>query len=628
MANQLKMADVQAILSLHAQGWPQVRIAELLSIDRGTVRKYLRQALCGPKPANAPTGSADEIVELRSSKPALFSASPGLSAESPNAPIGAPAPQPGGMPADGTGPPGTESAGSSGSKPANLPTGSWSNPGPASQCEAHRELIAAKLAEGLTYQRILQDLADAGVHVHYDALRRFCRRLAPRRVLPVRRMECGPGEEAQVDFGSGARIITADGKRRKTHVFRIVLSHSRKGYSEATFTQTTDDFLTALENAFRHFGGVPKTLVIDNLKAAVAHPDWFDPELTPKVRAFAEHYGTVILPARPYKPEHKGKIEAGVKYVKNNALKGRVFATLDEQQRHLDHWELSVADTRIHGTTKRQVSKLFAEAERPALQPLPPEGFSNFREAQRKVNRDGHVEVAKAYYSAPPEYLGRTVWVRWDARLVRLFNHRFELIATHTRKQPGRFSTLGEHLPTEKVNSAERGVAYLLGRVEQLGPQSHAWAQAMLHARGVEGIRVLQGLLALGRAHAANSLEKACEIALSHGEFHLRTVRKLIERSAPVQTPLPFLEEHPIIRPLADYARLVRQAIHRQENRSGTRDSGSVSEGFTRHDWAKERPGEQAAAGRGAAEVPPPRSGYPSPGCPSAEPGSVSPDTL
>lgn len=76
--------------------------------------------------------------------------------------------------------------------------------------------------------------------------------------------------------------------------------------------------------------------------------------------------------------------------------------------------------------------------------PLPAERFSNFREGQRKVNRDGHVEVAKAYYSAPPKYLGRTVWVRWDARLVRIFNHRFEQVALHVRHEPGRFSTLGD----------------------------------------------------------------------------------------------------------------------------------------------------------------------------------------
>jgi transposase len=140
-----------------------------------------------------------------------------------------------------------------------------------------------------------------------------------------------------------------------------VLSHSRKGYSEPTFRQTTDDFLQALENAFAHFGGVPKTLVIDNLKAAVLHADWFDPELTPKVQSFCQHYGTVILPTKPRMPRHKGKTESGIKYVKNNGLKGHQFASLEEQQQHLAHWERTVADTRIHGTTKQQVLKVFEE---------------------------------------------------------------------------------------------------------------------------------------------------------------------------------------------------------------------------------------------------------------------------
>jgi len=106
-----------------------------------------------------------------------------------------------------------------------------------------------------------------------------------------------------------------------------VLSHSRKAYSEATFTQTAEDFIRCLENAFAHFGGVPQTLVVDNLKAAVAHPDWFDPELNPKLQSFAQHYNTVILPTKPYTPRHKGKVESGVKYVKNNALKARTFVS-------------------------------------------------------------------------------------------------------------------------------------------------------------------------------------------------------------------------------------------------------------------------------------------------------------
>ena len=216
-------------------------------------------------------------------------------------------------------------------------------------------------------------------------------------------------------------------------------------------TQTTDDFLRALENAFRHFGGVPRTLVIDNLKAAVSHPDWFDPELTPKVQSFCQHYGTVILPTRPYTPRHKGKVESGVKYVKNNGLKGHSFGSLSAQQEHLQHWEATVADTRIHGTTKQQVRQQFEE-ERASLLPLPREPFANFHEARRKVHRDGHVEVAKAYYSVPPEYLGHELWARWDARLVRIFNHRWEQVAIHPRSEPGRFNTIGNHVAEEKIS--------------------------------------------------------------------------------------------------------------------------------------------------------------------------------
>src|SRR5439155_25794968 len=142
------------------------------------------------------------------------------------------------------------------------------------------------------------------------------------------------------------------GKRRRSHVFRMVLSHSRKAYSEVVARQTTDDFLSCLENAFQHFGGVPRTVVIDNLKAAVSKADWFDPELNPKMQAFCQHYGTVMLPTKPYTPRHKGKVERGIDYVQENALKGRSFPSLEEENCFLFDWEPSVADTRNHGTTR------------------------------------------------------------------------------------------------------------------------------------------------------------------------------------------------------------------------------------------------------------------------------------
>src|SRR5690606_26359864 len=148
--------------------------------------------------------------------------------------------------------------------------------------------------------------------------------------LPFRRMDCAAGQETQVDVGQGAWVVV-DGKRKRPHLGRMVLSHSRKGDSAVVRRPSAESVLRCPERAFRHFGGVTKTLVIDNLRAAVTRADWFEPELNPKVVAFCEHYGTVILPTKPYTPRHKGKIEAGVKYVQNNALAGRQFDSLNAQ---------------------------------------------------------------------------------------------------------------------------------------------------------------------------------------------------------------------------------------------------------------------------------------------------------
>ena len=489
MANQLSMAKINAIQTLHQSGHSNRKIAALLGVDRGTVGKY---ALAQNRP-NAPTGS--EAVDHAPS-------------------------------------------------------------GPPSDCEPWREIILAKLEQGLSAKRIHQDLVgEEECDVSYWSVRRFVGKLQQKTPLPVRRIETAAGEEAQVDFGSGAPVIDAQGKRRKPWMFRIVLSHSRKGYSEVVWHQTTDNFLAALENAFHHFGGVPKRLVIDNLKAAVARADWYDPEVHPKLQSFAAHYGTAFMPTKPYRPEHKGKIENGVKYAKDNALKGRQFDSLADQNDHLLQRETNIADTRIHGTTKQQVRKRFEEVERATLLPLPRDRFPSFHEARRTVSRDGHVEVDKAYYSAPPEYVGRRLWARWDARTVRLFNDQWQQLAVHAKAEPGRFRTAAQHIPKEKVSAVERGTDALLRQIARIGPHTKKWSEATTQVRGVEAVRVLVGLKALAGKHDTQALEQACQAALAHGAHRLRTIRQLLKRGVDSQQQqFDFLEEHPIIRPLSDYS--------------------------------------------------------------------------
>jgi len=491
MANCLTMAQILSIETLLKTGHSQRRVATLLEIDRETVGKYARQLQNQPNPH---TGSETS-----------------------------PAPR---------------------------------APGPRSTCEPFCDQVLGKLQQGLTVQRIYQDLvAEQGFTGSYHAVRRFALRLLKRTELPVRRMETLPGEEAQIDFGTGAPVRSPDGQIRRPWVFRIVLSCSRKASSEAVWRQTTEAFLTALENAFLYFGGVPRRLVIDNLKAAVQQADWYDPELHPRLQSFAAHYGTAFVPTKPYTPQHKGKVEAGIKYVKGNALKGKRFTSLTEENDFLREWEQQVADRRIHGTTKQQVGTLFETLERPALLPLPIERFPFFHEARRTVHRDGHLEVDKAYYSVPPEYVTQRLWVRWDSRLVRVFNSRWEQVAVHAKGEPGRFRTASEHIPREKVSAVERGTDALLRQVRSIGPEAAQWAAAMIQARGVEGVRVLVGLKALAARHDTAALNRVCQTALSHGAWRLRALRALLKREpGQSQSQFEFLESHPVIRPLSDYS--------------------------------------------------------------------------
>ena len=514
--NQLNVTLQTSIKALAERGWPHRRIARELGVDRSTVRRYARS-----KPATNPTAGSSEAKPASGDNPTAGS--------TPSAESAAAAAQP---------------------KPASNPT-AGSSPGPPSLCEPFRDYITAAIDRGLSAQRIFQDLHAAhGFPGSYESVKRYVRRLGLALPLPCRRMESAPGEQMQVDFGLGAPVLV-DGKRRRPWLFRAVLSHSRKGYTEVVWQQDTETFIRCVENAFRHFGGVTAVVIVDNLKAAVLEPDWFDPLLNPKMAEFAAHYGTVVLPTAPARPEHKGKVEAGVKYAQNNACAGRTFASLGEQNRFLADWEAKVADTRIHGTVRQQVRALFA-TERAHLRPLPASVFPSFTEGKRKVHRDGHVEFERAYYSVPPEYLGREVWVRGESKLIRILNHRREQIAAHVRAEPGRFATAEAHLHEHKRHGVERGARYWLDRCRLIGPATARWAEAVHQQRGLYAIRSLQGLVGLTKKHPAAVIETAAERATQCGTVRLRDLRGLLGTDSTV-VQLDWLQSHALIRDMDAY---------------------------------------------------------------------------
>lgn len=486
MANHLKMEEQRAIEGLLVLGWSQRKIAAELGIHRATVKRY-----ADSKCTISKTGTGE----------------------------------------------GSES------KCTISKTGSV---GRKSSCEEHEELIASKYESGLSVERIHQDLRiEHGYKGSYSSVWRYVQTLGLSEDKRVWRLECEPGEEAQVDYGTMYVLEGEKGRLKKVHLLVVTLSHSRKCYVEAVLRQTTESYIRSLENALRYFGGVPLRLCPDNLKAAVIQADWYEPQLNPKINSFAEHYGLVVMPARPYQPTDKGKVEAGVKYVKNNALKGKRFASLEALNEHLRWWMNQIADLRIHGTTKRQVQKHFLENEKPALKELPNGLFPCFEEGRRSVHRDSYVEVARSYYEVPSQFIRRQVWVRWDAKMVRIYDEQMRQVATHVRIEPGQFSkALG--VAGCPVSVAE-SLLYYRERVARMGRSVAIWADECIAECPDRALRRLQGLMGLNKKYESDTIKEAARKAALHGQYSLRELKCWLD-SPHDQEVFSFLEHHEIIR--------------------------------------------------------------------------------
>lgn len=542
MSHVLEVSSQLTIAALLAKGWSKRRIARELGLHRKTVSRY-----CEPPAAVAPHCLTAVPSKCTTPDPKVTAGSvgdlPGLA-----------------VPAVLS------------SKPPKCTTlDAELTPGSRSVCAPFATVITPMLEAGLSAQRVFQDLcAHHGFTQSYSAVKRFVASLKPSLPQRVFRIECEPGQELQIDFAMGPMVPTGvASKMQRTWVFRAILSHSRKGYAEAVLRQDSESLLRVLENALRALGGVPTLLNLDNMRAAVKKPDWFDPELTPKFAAFCRHYGMTPMPCRPYTPEHKGKVERSIQYLKDNALRGLKFASVNALNQHLRTWEQTVADTRIHGTTRQQVGAVFLAHERPVLRALPVELFPAYQEARRVVGRDGFVEVGKAYYEAPSEHIGRSLWVHWDSRTVRLLNDRLELIITHTRLEPGRFTKTRGVRGLDEGGSIQQTAEYLLKRARALGVAAGQWAQLSLDTRGAEAIRSVRGLCQLVRNYTAVQIDHCCASALAakSGAPRLSVVTAMLKERAKAQhspalqqSLLPFGESHPLIRDLSTYSQFVDNA--------------------------------------------------------------------
>jgi transposase len=431
----------------------------------------------------------------------------------------------------------------------------------ASACEPWRDWIATQLAAGRNAKAIWQDLVDDHAFTAtYQSVKRFVRKIqdsSPRQACAI--IDTQPGEEAQVDYGDGPMVRDPNtGKYRRSRLFVLTLGYSRKCVRLLTWQSSARIWAELHEQAFRRLGGVTRLVVLDNLREGVLKPDVYDPAVNPLYRDMLAHYGCVALPCRVGHSDRKGKVESGVGHTKKTPLKGLRFESLAEAQTYLDRWEERWADTRIHGTTKRQVAAMFAE-EKPALQPLPLEPFRYYEYGERRVHLDGCVEVAAAYYSAPPGWIGRAVRVQWDDRWVRILDPLTgKLMREHLRQERGRHRIQQE----DRSRKTPLSTVQLLARCEAAGRNIGALCHALHRRDGELAVRRILGILSLAKKHGANNVDAACATALEVNHSEYRFVRRYLERQpAP---PVTLRQVDPIIRQLTLYRDLIAEKT--QEN--------------------------------------------------------------
>ena len=426
----------------------------------------------------------------------------------------------------------------------------------ASVSEPFRELIENGLALGRNAMSIWQEMVDRhGFTGAYESVKRFVRKLRGPSSPEARAVIITePGEEAQVDYGTGPTIRDPNtGKYRRSRLFVLTLGYSRKCVRLLTFQSSTRIWAELHERAFRKLGGAVKIVVPDNLGEGVLKPDIYDATLNPLYRDVLAHYGAVAVPCRVADPDRKGKVESGVGHAQKTPLKGQRFESMEEAQTYLDKWEERWADTRIHGTTKRQVAAMFAE-EKPSLLPLPLEPFRYYQYGERTVHLDGCVEVEASYYSAPPGWIGRQVQVQWDGKIVRLLDPRNgQLLREHLRGERGRHRIKEEDRPQR----TPIGVVQLLARMATAGEHIGQLCKLMHAQQGELAVRRIQGILSFTKKYGIARVEDACGAALELEAIDYRFVRRYLERNS--QPPLSLRQVDPLIRQLNLYRDLIEE---------------------------------------------------------------------
>ena len=386
--------------------------------------------------------------------------------------------------------------------------------------------------------------------------------------IPV---ETAAGDVAQVDFGYVGHLYdAATGRRRKAWVFVMVLAYSRLMFARVVFDQKIETWLRLHVEAFTALGGVPATIVPDNLKAAVVRAAFGvdgAASLNRSYRELARHYGFKVDPAPIYAPEKKGKVESGVKYVKGNFFVARDGDDVAETNAALVRWLDEIANARVHGTTHRRPAEVFAAEERAALLPLPARRFELVLWQEVRVHRDSHVAFDHRLYSVPWTLIGREkeqkLWLRATSHEVTIYADDAR-VATHDRRGGGPRSTRDEHLPPERSPWRHRSRAYWQERADRIAPEVGAYARELFDADDVLSmLRTVQSVVTHLEKFPRERAVAACLRAQHFGSKSYGVLKNILRQGLDLQ-PLPTTAPAPALAS-PRFARPIGELIHRNK---------------------------------------------------------------
>jgi hypothetical protein len=407
---------------------------------------------------------------------------------------------------------------------------SYVNPTHESKCQSHEEQIRTWIGDGVCLTTIQRALTDQfGFTGSYSSVRRLAQKLGYHEKPVTCVLEFEPGQAAQVDFGNGPVIQDVfTGTVTKTWIFVMTLCFSRHAYAEIVSDQKTATWLSCHRRACESFGGVPLKMIIDNAKCAITRACYYDPEVQRSYGEMAEGYGFVISPCPPRDPQKKGRVESGVKFVKNSFVPLRTFRSLNDANQQLQAWIMETAGNRIHGTTRQKPLTLFAESEKPFLKSLPDVPVELAAWCQVKVHGNCHVQFEKSYYSSPYRLAHKKLWLRATNNTVKLYDD-LNLVATHPRlKKPGAYSTVDDHMPPAAIAWKLQDPQWCLKQSEVVGPSCHEVIRKLFGDSVLDHLRAAQGIIGLSKKYGPVRLEKACIRALHFDNVRYKSVKNIL----------------------------------------------------------------------------------------------------